>query len=93
MNSEIKPLLGFKPYETNSQVVEYWREVPTCLKQIPTVDGSVNIRFFPQPKFVKQWEDRNVPEWLCDPVTRVFKTMPVWSLPKSRQLELMKTLN
>ena len=86
-------MLGFKPYETNSPVVEFWREVPACLKQIPIVDGRVTGFFTTHDKFVKQWEDRNVPEWLCDPVTRVFKTMPVWSLPKSRQLELMKSLN
>ena len=45
MKSEIKPLLGFKPYETNSPVVEFWREVPS-LKQIPIVDGRVT-GFFP----------------------------------------------
>ena len=55
-------------------------EVPDCLKHVPIVDGRVDAEFFPtHANFTNQWEEGNydLPEWLCDPVTRVFKTVPV----------------
>ena len=75
------------PYYQPNGYIECWNcssraicvEIPTCLKNHQIVDGRVDTGFFPtHAKFAKQWEEGNyeLPEWLCDPVTRVFKTVP-----------------
>jgi hypothetical protein len=75
------------PYYKPEGYIECWNcsskaictKIPTCLKNHQIIDGRVDTGFFPtHDKFVKQWEDGNydLPKWLCDPMTRVFKTVP-----------------